>query len=66
MNPIDFHVTLSKVNIKTAGLYTNVVRSISFHLFALKSPNMEQWMPLLSVYFPFDFRSHGQRSRSIY
>ena len=65
MNPIDFQVTWSKGNVKTSGLYTNVVRSISFHPFALKLPNLEQWMPLVSGYFPFDFRPHRQRSRSI-
>ena len=33
--------------------------------FALQAKVDEQWMPLVSGYFPFDFRSHGQRSRSI-
>ena len=63
--PIDFQVTWSKVKVKTSSLYTNVVHSISFHPFALKLPNLEQWMPLVSGYFPLDFRSHGQRSRWI-
>ena len=40
------------------------VRSISFHPFACKLPNLVQWMPLESRCFLLIFRSHDQRPRS--
>ena len=50
---------------QTAGLWKNIVNSISLDSFDRKLPNLVQEMPLESRWPVLMFRSHVQRSRSI-
>ena len=66
MIPIDFQVTCSKVKVKPLFSAHCVFRSISLEPFTWSIPNLVKGLPSMCIWSLLIFRSHVQRSRSIY